>query len=385
MRIMHIMMTGNFTEGRGYQENLLTEYQQKHGHEVILVVPPRKRGEDGSIIITDECTEYMTNGVLLIRVDFGKQVTRFLGYYSCVPKLLDKYAPDLVFVHGLCTLIPGQAIAYKKKHPSTKIVADSHQDEGNTYTTGIIHGTRLKIYRILWKHWIKNICKVYGTTSWRTDFAHRYYGIPENKLDTLIMGVNTDAMPENADKVREEVRKELNIPPEAFVFVFGGKMRKYRNIVEALEAFSEMKNDNTYFVVFGTIFEDVKNDVERLISENDHIKYLGFIDGSITCRYLMAADFGMYPGLHSVLWEESIGCGLPCVFQKYAEKDHTDVCGNCIRLENPDKNKIRQVMEKVVNDKAYYDELKQNAKKAAHAFSYHTIAEKSVECLEEQG
>ena len=40
-------------------------------------------------------------------------------------------------------------------------------------------------------------------------------------------------------------------------------------------------------------------------------------------------------------------------------------------------------MKKVLEDKEYYAQLKANAEKASNEFSYHTIAEKSVECCYE--
>lgn len=382
MRIVHIMLTGTFTEGLGYQENLLTEYQVKHHHDVILVVPTQKRDDKGDIVETPEGEEYLSNDVLLVRKKNGNSVTKLFGWYACVPRVLEKYQPDFIFVHGLCTMIPGQAIRYKQKHPAVTIVADSHQDAGNTYTKGLICGTKIKLYRAMWKRWIQYVSRVYGTTSWRTTFAHEVYGIPKEKLDTLIMGVNIDSMPSDFQLVRSEVRKELEIPEDSFVFVNGGKINKYKNMKETLEIFNEINDSNTYFILFGKVFDDVKDEIEKLIKSNSHIKYLGFIDGTTTHRYLIASDFGMFPGRHSCLWEEAIGCGLPCVFGKYEEIDHTDVNGNCIRLENATEDSIRKVMKKVLDDKEFYTNIRANAHAAASSFSYHTIAEKSVECME---
>lgn len=383
MRVLHILMTGSFTDGMGYQDNLLTEYQHKHGHEVILIAPNLKRNERGEMIETPEGEELLPNGVLVVRTKRSRKIFSSVGYYPSIFPLIKKYSPDMIFIHGLCTLIPQQAIAYKKNHPVVKIVADSHQDDENTYTAGLIHGTIIKFYKFKWKKWIKYVSKVYGTTSWRVSFAHKYYGIPEEKLDTLIMGVNSDALPSNPEQVRINVRKELGIPQDAFVFLNGGKIYKDKKITEALSAFEKMNNDKAYFILFGKIFDDVYDEIMPIISRCDHIKYLGFIDGKTVMNYLFAADFGVFPRLHSVLWEEAMGCELPCVFGRYPGGNHIDICDNCIIIDDYSENKILEVMNKVINDVEYYSVLKQNSIRTASAFSYHTIADKSVECMKE--
>ena len=334
MKVLNICMNAPFTEKYSYQDNLLTEYQQKIGHEVTIITSTRTRDVQGKICDIDPCDKILDNGVRLIRIQSGNKIQMFWGWYPKIKELIEEVQPQMIFVHGLCSFVTSQALRYKKKaNYKVKVVADNHQDEGTTKTKGFPFSLQFKVFRSLWKKWIKNVEKVYGTTSWRTEFAHIFYGIPENKLDTLIMGVDVDSLPENRQLVKADVRKELGIDESKFIFISGGKLDKNKSIIEAAKAFQKIKNSDVVFVIFGSVAEDIKEEFEKLLMIEPRIIYLGYLSSKVVHRYFIAADFGVFPGRHSVLWEEAVGCELPCAFRKYGESDHTNVCGNCLFLK----------------------------------------------------
>ena len=49
MRILHICVTGPYTDGFNYQENMLTKYQAKAGHEVHLIASQWEWSKGGKI------------------------------------------------------------------------------------------------------------------------------------------------------------------------------------------------------------------------------------------------------------------------------------------------------------------------------------------------
>ena len=380
MRILHIAPGCPFTESYKYQENLLTEYQKKLGHEVILMTTTLTRDECGKLtaVEREDCT--LDNGVRLIRFFKLNKLNRITGSFGGVYKKICELSPDFIFVHGLCTYSMKYAVKYRKAHPGVYIVADNHQDEFNEGDKKWLTNLEHFRYRSLWKKWVESVDIIYGTTSWRVPYAIKEYGIPEDKVRLLIMGVDSDNMEPDQSEVRREIRNELGIPQDAFVFVSGGQLNRHKLITESLQEFDMIDDTKAYFVLFGKMSEDIQIETEELISSNDRIKYLGFIDGRNIYRYLYASDFGVFPGRHSVIWEEAVGCALPCVFRKYEESDHTDVCGNCVRLEKPDGVAIGEIMKKALRDPQWYGVLKRNAEKARNAFSYRTIAEQSLEC-----
>jgi glycosyltransferase involved in cell wall biosynthesis len=374
-------MNAPFTENYSYQDNLLTEYQKKHNNIVQIVTSTRTRDECGKIINVKEGTYILSNGIELIRIKIPNKVFQILGIYPHLGRYIKNFSPDLIFIHGLCSFIPKQAIKYKKSRSDmvVHIVADNHQDLGTTKVVGFPFYWVLKIHKLFWKKWIQNVDIVYGTTSWRVAFAKEYYGIPVEKLDTLIMGIDSDRLPSNPDKVKSIIRNELAIPADSFVFVTGGKLDRNKNTIEALRAFHKVENTNARFIVFGSINDEIKKDFDELVKGDSRIIYIGYVDSQKVQKYFLASDFGVFIGRHSVLWEEAIGCGLPCVFRRYEKHDHTEVCGNCICLEKANEEDVYQIMCEFASFSEEYLRMKAAAKIAAESFSYHSIAYKSVE------
>lgn len=380
MRILHFCMHAPFTENYSYQDNLLPEYQHKHGHKVRIITTTKSRGAEGEYIYTNPEEKTLSNGVELVRLQVKSKIQNAFGIYKGANKQMDSFSPDMIFIHGLDSFLPRVAIKYKKASIKTiHIVADNHQDYWNT--KDLVSKAIVRLFRCFWLLWIKKIDKVFGTTSWRITYAHNAYGIPYEKLDLLLMGIDADKITDKSSiriKYREKYVLDNN-----FVFVTGGKINKNKCTIEAMKAFTRIKDENARFMIFGSLDDDIKEMFSDLCECDKRIMYLGYIKSEEASNLFLAADFGVFPNSHSVLWEEAIGCGLPCLFHRYEEKDHTEVCGNCICIEQSDEDTIYCNMKKVLEDKEYYAQLKANAEKASNEFSYHTIAEKSVECCYE--
>ena len=106
---------------------------------------------------------------------------------------------------------------------------------------------------------------------------------------------------------------------------------------------------------------------------------IGWIEPSKLYDYLFASDLAFFPGTHSVLWEQAVGVGLPCVFKRWKGIHHVDVGGNCIFIENGIEDEIREVLLKIYNNKTIYNNLKDIAiEKGIPEFSYFKIAQKAI-------
>ena len=379
MKVLNICLGASFTEGYTYQDNLLSEYQAKLGHEVTVLTTTRTRDAAGKITQIPPEDKVLPNGVRLVRIKTPGKLRQFLGLYPGVSQVIEDIAPDFIFIHGLASFVPEAAIRYKRKHPAVKIVADNHQDYNNTYIWRFPFNLQLRFFRLKWHSWINSVEKIYGTTSWRKTFARKIYGIPEEKLDVLIMGIDSDRLPANPIEVRKSVREELDIPQDAFVFVTGGKLGNYRLTLESLYAFMSNPQANIRFLLFGAILPEIQKEFNQVLTYDSRIIFIGYQKSQEIHKYFMAADFGIFPGLHSVLWEEAIGCGLPCLFRKFEERDHTEICGNCVRIASPDVSSIHAVLERVLTEKDFYETLKTQSQIAAKEYSYHAIAKKSLE------
>ena len=376
-------MGANFTEGYTYQDNLLPEYQKKLGHDVTIITSCYRRNEKGKIIKTLPEDKIIDNSIRLIRIDSKSKIQRVLGFYQKIYYFLREIKPDFVFIHGLASCIPDTVIKYKIKYNKELIiVADTHQDYYNS-NINFPFNLIILFFKYKWKQWIKSIKKIYSTTSWRMTFANEIYNIPKEKLDILHTGIDIDRIPKDISTIRKEIREELDISNDTFLFVTGGKLDKKKKTLEAIKAFKSMTSKNTCFLIFGSLSTDIQDEFYDLINDDTRIKYIGYIPSNIIYKYFLASDFGIFPASHSVLWEEAIGCGLPCLFKKYEEHDHTDINGNCIRMENFTENDICVIMMHLLSDIPYYQEKKKAAVDAAPLFFYRSIAEKSLECIQD--
>uniref|UniRef100_A0A7V4NFN5 Glycosyltransferase family 1 protein n=1 Tax=Fervidobacterium pennivorans TaxID=93466 RepID=A0A7V4NFN5_FERPE len=60
MRIVHVCLTAQYTDGLSYQENLLTKYHKLLGHEVIIITNDC-RLENGEKLVCSGTEEKYTN------------------------------------------------------------------------------------------------------------------------------------------------------------------------------------------------------------------------------------------------------------------------------------------------------------------------------------
>jgi hypothetical protein len=94
----------------------------------------------------------------------------------------------------------------------------------------------------------------------------------------------------------------------------------------------------------------------------------------------MASDIAVFPGTHSVLWEQSVGIGLPCIFKYYRGMDHIDIGKNCMFLYKDDPEEIISVINKIIQNRKLYVEMKENAiTKGKKVFYYTEISKKALQ------
>jgi beta-1,4-mannosyltransferase len=64
---------------------------------------------------------------------------------------------------------------------------------------------------------------------------------------------------------REDARRTLGIPQSAFVFLFAGQIRRYKNVPALIRAFLELNEPNCFLIISGRAFKDV--DIQQLESQ----------------------------------------------------------------------------------------------------------------------
>ena len=388
MKIMHIAPNAVYDDYWGFQDNLLPKYHKKMGHDVYLLVSTRIHGSSG--YAQTESGEYdLRDGTHVIRRQIGEyplpMLTQLRFKLDAYP-LLRQIQPDFIFFHGLCSATMDDCIRYKKEAEKQGgrcvIVQDNHLDY-NIGSPAVTLRQKLarSYFRLYNRRSQRYVEKVYGVTPWRKQYAEDYYRIDPAKTDVLIMGADDECIHlDRREAIRSRVRAESGIAEDAFLIVTGGKMNETKKIHLLLEACAQ--REDVELLVFGTPSEDMKPRFEALMESCPRIHNVGWIGAEAVYDYFLAADLVMFPGQHSVLWEQACACKVPCVFGRWPGMEHVDNGGNAAFLDDVDTDSISRMIDDLRFTERY-EELKAVAQSAAtDIYLYSSIAQKALECWE---
>lgn len=380
VKIINIVLNGNFTDGMAYQENCLPYYQRKVFDADVAIIAGQyelKKGTNESEIVPAG-RSICQNGIPLIRIPSSKnRILKRFSYYPTLYEELKKEKPDIIFAHLIQSLSLCQIIRYKKENPATIIYADSHADyvnsANNWFSKNIIH-------KILWKRIIQSseayIEQFYGVLPLRVKFLKEMYSIPENKVQLLLMGAEDDLVINDA-QIRNNIRNQFGIAQEDFVVITGGKIDKKKNIHLLIEAIKKINDSHIKLFIFGKADGEVKEYISNL-RETNNIFDLGWISPTEMYKYFCASDLTVFPGTHSVLWEQSLGAGLPGLFKYWDGIDHIDGNGNVCFLYEDSLDEIERKLRYIFINKEYYRNMKNRAEEVAKEFLYTSIAKQSI-------
>lgn len=382
MKILHLCLCGQYNEYLSYQDNLIPKYHKIFGHEVTVIAPTLMHSpKENKEILVSPVEKLLDNGIKLIRLPyrFPLKFAKKFRTYKNLKKTLEKEMPDFVFVHGVQFLEIFTLIKFLKKNKNIKVVADNHTDYHNSASNWlslyILHG---KIWRFCAKKLEKFCAKYYGVTPVRCDFLNKVYNIPKEKIDLLPLGADDFRIKEiNKPNLKKQFRAKLGINENDFVITTGGKIDEFKRIDILLEAFKKIdsENRNLKIIYFGNIEETLKIKFESF-SENKNIIYLGWQNTDEINEIFLSSDLAIFPGSHSVLWEQAIATGLPCVFRYIEGMHHVNVNDNCVFLRTEEEQELINVIDKITLDNEYYWELKNRSLTAKNFFSYSDISKK---------
>lgn len=385
MKIVHVCLVCGYTEGLNYQENNIIKYQARDGHEV-------------SLITTDHCftegvwglchteSDYMNpDGVHIIRLPFAfpipYQLNRQIGIFKGFMRKLEELSPEVIFVHNLQFQDLRRVASYKRRHPEVTVFADSHSDFSNSARNWFARNT---IYRFWWKPCAKaaeTYVKVFfGVTPARVDFLRDIYGISRDRTDLLVMGADDESV-ERAEKpeIRAKVRAKFGIDDKDFLIVTGGKIDAFKTqTLLLMEAVRKIQSDNLKLLIFGSVAEELK---DRLLALCDgrKIQYIGWARGEEPYEYFASADLAVFPGRHSVYWEQVVVQGIPMLCKYWEGTTHVDIGGNVEFLREDSSELIREKLLELLEDPEKYRQMKECALSGRrHEFSYKKIARRAA-------
>jgi glycosyltransferase involved in cell wall biosynthesis len=206
------------------------------------------------------------------------------------------------------------------------------------------------------------------------------YKLPKEKVELLVMGAD-DELVEKAKMpdVRRNLRKKHGITPDDFLIMTGGKIDlAKRQTLLLMQAVQSIPSERVKLIVFGSVVDELKNQVQDL-ADGKKVQYIGWIDANESYEYFASADLVVFPGRHSVFWEQVVAQGIPMIVKYWQGTTHIDIGGNCQFLYEDSVDEIQHVIESLVDYSEKYQQLWDAAQKSVkNNFLYSEIAKKSL-------
>lgn len=388
MKILHCCLANFYIDDFGYQENILPRLHKSLGHEVEIVASTETYVNNNELGYTNVSAYVSNDGIPVTRLAYNKvvshSISRKIRSYVGLKNLLNRFQPDVIFVHDVQFFSVYTISEYVRQSGAT-LYADTHTDCINS---GRNIFSRWLLHRFFYRHCAQVldpfVNRYYATLPLRSEFLQKNYGISSEKIALLPFGVDDTAIDfSRREEVRKEVRCKLKVKDSEIVFITGGKVDMRKNIhlllSQFIQALDDGKLSRSIFVVFGNIAPEVEASVRPFIG-HPSIRFLGWLSPNEIHKYLWGADLAVFPGTHSVLWEETVGLGVPAIFKRWHGIEHVDLGGNCIFVDSHGIGETIERLIEIEKDSRILDRLRDAAQTLGPSvFRYSLIAQKSLE------
>lgn len=364
VKIVHTCLCGAMTDGLTYQENIMTKYHRRMGLEVTIIASQYEWSKEGKKVLTDRTNYRNNDDVKVIRIPVRRgTVDSRLKVYPDLYKTVEAEQPDILFIHS-CQFLDMITLArYAKKHPDVRVYVDNHVD----YSNGI-HGwfSRNILHKGLWRfctHRIKPyVTWFYGVLPTRVNILKNLYRLPAEKCRLLVMGGDDEMIQRAAQpEVRSRIRAQYGIAEDDFLVVTGGKIDAFKTqTLLLMEAVQNIRNEKVRLIVFGSVAGELREKMESL-TDGRKVQYIGWVQANDSYDYFAAADLVVFPGRHSVFWEQVAAQGIPMLVKDWQGTHHVDLGGNVRFLEKDSAEEIQNEIERLVDQPEEYRRIKRVA------------------------
>lgn len=371
-----VMICDFYNEKLEYQENLLTKYYTKHGHEVVVITSTfesvfdyyeNKQNKNAPKRV------YFDNGAKIIKLPYVFNFLNKIRKYTSIKTILVEEKPDLIYVHDILPNIL-EARDYIIENPQCQMIMDYHSDYSNSangwLSLNILHKIlRKKLYL---DPTIKHLKKIFPIVPASTRFLNEVYGVELAQMELLPLGADTD-FGESIQKNNEglKIRESLNIPKTDIVIFSGGKLQPAKKTELLIEAYLHFNRTDLHLIIIGEAGlrdEEYKKKLICLANNHPRIYFIGWLTSSDVYKYLDASDLAVFPASQSILWQQAISMGLPLIAGDIGDQsiEYLNEDNNIIVLmkDQITSEEILKNIQRIINDKNILLSMKNGARKA---------------------
>ena len=184
---------------------------------------------------------------------------------------------------------------------------------------------------------------------------------------------------------RSEARQVLGVKDSKVVFLFLGLIRPYKGVIDLIDTFKQLPNDEAQLLIVGKVWHDDPEVTELLnqkISEDGRIKLIpGFVPNEKIQLYMNACDVAVFPYRDvltsgAVLLAMSFGraCVAPCrgCIGEVLDRD------GAFLYELDEKEGLLQAMRSAVQDQSNLLNKGGHNRQLAEQYSWERVAEMTL-------
>jgi glycosyltransferase involved in cell wall biosynthesis len=238
---------------------------------------------------------------------------------------IEKWQPDALLVYGWRFKSHLKAMRYFKGKIPLLFRGDSTLlDE----KTGLKKYIRRVILKLIYSY--VDIALYAGNANKEYFKVH---GLKENELFFMPHAIDNMrfANSPNISKLGLGLREKLQIPKDALVFLFAGKLDENKNIALLLNAFNSAKNESSFLLITGNGSSEA--DLKATFSEIQNIRFLDFQNQQMMPALYASANVFVLPSI-SETWglaiNEAMAAGMAIII--------SNSCGASFDLVKDNKN-----------------------------------------------
>lgn len=310
----------------------------------------------------------VSEGIDVVEINMSRKITPFNDIRSLLLmyKFLKKEQPQIVHTHTPKAGIVGMLAAKLAGVPiRLHTVAGLPLMEAS--------GGKRKLLDFVEKVTYACATKVYPNSKGLHDFILEEGYTSQDKLNVIgngsSNGIDTSffAKENIPAEHQDQLKKELQIHANDFVFVFVGRLVGDKGINELVEAFSKFKTQNSKLLLVGPLESDLDPLLPETLKEietNQNIISVGFQKD--VRPYFVISNALVFPsyreGFPNVVMQAG-AMELPCIVSNINGCNEIVVEGeNGTIIPVKDAEAITVAMQKLMEDKDYYLSLKNNAR-----------------------
>lgn len=211
------------------------------------------------------------------------------------------------------------------------------------------------------------------------------FGLPEEMLQTIHLGVDGGIFREKEKDEREATRKKFNLPENFILFV--GSIEPRKNLLRLVRAYLSLDvriRSEFKLVLVGFKGWGNQEILELLTSAEDDVLYTGYVSEQELAEIYNLATLFAYPSVYEGFGLpalEAMACGCPVVASNAASLP--EVCGDAALLVDPlDEASIAEGLRRLLADESLRMQLRRKGLQRAALFSWEKSAREHLRVFE---